>query len=1057
MGGTQGPTTSGNAVLDAVLLGVQQLQTLQAQQLTNPKKADAPETVKTGITAFPKLAPPDPAGGSLEFQDWMQLIAGLMSDFSDSSQLWWSGVVQVSKDAYDKWVVASPIERLTVEPDERPELTEGKWGRVNARACAMLLDALDPTVKSDIIARKANQAASQILFRLYTTYQPGGTGERNLVLSNLQNPHVVQDAVAGVSALRAWGRWYQRCIDFGMSLPDPMVLVGGLTSMTKPVISKEPEVSWRTEMVKSALQLHGRPSEEAVKSYHKHLLAEFETLAGAQVAKRGGSSNLALKAADASGDKGGKASGAKGGGKGGGNGATCKYFLSPRGCRFGSKCKYPHSMNELSKAERFKKCLNCGSEEHRAKDCKAGKAEPKTQEQKPSVQAASTSTPTVHATPVLSMETFMQQAVQALRQLEANPSRNDAAPSSQQPHPQPEGVSTASQPSSTPNPSVKRLTIRSVMPSSCFPVPSSSPADEPPVEPSPVASQPPLIGYALLDSGATHPMRQASSEEEWIEADEVQVSLAGDQTTVMRLTRAGTLLLPPGRDGLVQPIVPMGAIIEQLGYKLVWSAGSCKLYPPDGKSLRLRVKNGCPELVESQALTLISRLEEHKLQKVEELRRRTEEGKDRIRQAKIAMERTWWDHLVEHVSSSAPAAGHMAVSTAPFFHDVPDRALSGILPSDDVDSKALWKALEEGMPYLNRRRRKALHRASNWVVHLFAGPGSHKAFKQLESQDTVVVELDICRSRSQDLYHDPLWRLLVKVAKLGRVAAVIGGPPSRTWSVKAHRADGPHPLRSSTEPFGLSTLTSDERDLVDRHTGLCARMMWLHALSTAGRRVHHNSSDGTSMVAFMLEQPQSVEQHVVPDDCAVSSALSFWNTTLWQAYTDEAGLFEVSFRQGPLGHAGENPQLLAQTCPTLETCKGCRVRCCRVVVAPTAVFLQCGRPGLFKPSCTHSNVGRATQKTKEVRKLTSYPKLKILTLPVLTLPSKSTCKVKILTSWQNFGLPLRAKFAAKVKISRPKSKFRRGSFQETSSKLPLVSVEVSRKFPGNFLWCRWKF
>ena len=34
-------------------------------------------------------------------------------------------------------------------------------------------------------------------------------------------------------------------------------------------------------------------------------------------------------------------------------------------------------MNELSKAERFKKCLNCGSEENRAKDCKVGKAEPK--------------------------------------------------------------------------------------------------------------------------------------------------------------------------------------------------------------------------------------------------------------------------------------------------------------------------------------------------------------------------------------------------------------------------------------------------------------------------------------------------------------------------------------------------------------------------------------------------------------------------------------------------------------------------------------------------------
>ena len=93
-----------------------------------------------------------------------------------------------------------------------------------------------------------------------------------------------------------------------------------------------------------------------------------------------------------------------------------------------------------------------------------------------------------------------------------------------------------------------------------------------------------------------------------------------------------------------------------------------------------------------------------------------------------------------------------------------------------------------------------------------------------------------------------------------------------------HRTDESHPLRSSTEPFGLSTLTSDERDLVDRHTGLCARMMWLHALSTPGGVC--TTTHLPSMVAFMLEQPQSVEQHVVPDDCAVSSAPSFWNTTL---------------------------------------------------------------------------------------------------------------------------------------------------------------------------------
>ena len=56
--------------------------------------------------------------------------------------------------AYERWVVSSPIERLRIQPDDRPELVEGKWSRVNARACVMLLGALDEAVKADLIARK---------------------------------------------------------------------------------------------------------------------------------------------------------------------------------------------------------------------------------------------------------------------------------------------------------------------------------------------------------------------------------------------------------------------------------------------------------------------------------------------------------------------------------------------------------------------------------------------------------------------------------------------------------------------------------------------------------------------------------------------------------------------------------------------------------------------------------------------------------------------------------------------------------------------------------------
>ena len=218
----------------------------------------------------------------------------------------------------------------------------------------------------------------------------------------------------------------------GMNLPDPMVLVGALNSMTKPVISKDTEVTWRTEMVKSTLQLHARPTAEAVTAYHRHLLAEFEALATSQVPKKGGNQppNLALKAMD--GAAGGASGGQRGGAKGGGQGKIpCKYFLSQKGCKYGGSCKNVHSMNELSKGDRFKKCLNCGSEEHRAKDCdrpnKSGKSGPKEQTPKPTTQVAqvtpstsvaSTSQSVVQATPVLSPD-LLHQAAEMYRQLQA--------------------------------------------------------------------------------------------------------------------------------------------------------------------------------------------------------------------------------------------------------------------------------------------------------------------------------------------------------------------------------------------------------------------------------------------------------------------------------------------------------------------------------------------------------------------------------------------------------------------------------------------------------------
>ena len=257
-------------------------------------------------------------------------------------------------------------------------------------------------------------------------------------------------------------------------------------------------------------------------------------------------------------------------------------------------------MNDLSKAERFKKCLNCGSEEHRAADCKAtrrkdlAQQEPKSKPQVAQVsQPASSALPIVQATPLMSMDSFPQQATQALRQIEASQAGRCSASSH----------CTGRNPNHTQTGRwwpASAITITTtaihqtfghhfyraskVLSGLSFGVPKFGGPKPPSRAETGGLGGPDLevpLAYALLDAGATRPMRQARDEREWDAACEVQVALAGDNTTSMRLTASGTLLLPPGRDGLVQPIVPMGAIIEQLGYKFVWSAGSCKLYPPD--------------------------------------------------------------------------------------------------------------------------------------------------------------------------------------------------------------------------------------------------------------------------------------------------------------------------------------------------------------------------------------------------------------------------------------------------------------------------------------------
>ena len=416
-----------------------------------------------------------------------------------------------------------------------------------------------------------------MLYRLYTHYQPGGSAERSEVLRRLQSPVDTKgsDSLEGVvKILRAWPRWLERCKAVQMTPPDPSVLSRGLQALTTRFVETSPDANFRTSMLRASLRLDARPTLEQVVGYHRHLQAELELLLGA----KGGAAEAVvqpkLRAVDGALPP--KAKDA--GGKPGGGAELCRYFAKATGCKRGDKCNFSHNMSSLDREVRARKCLRCGSEAHRQKDCVVGKGASKAtggggkdgSPTKPAVTGSSPSTQSTMATlgttstsPSATLDTVpgtpwtLESLVQAAQQMVQGQSQ--------------EGQGSETSPEKT-RPTMRVLKLRDIR--VCSMEASTT---------------------ALLDSGATHSLRSARSEEEWFSAEEVGVQLAGSHTLVMRITGSGTLLMPykSTADGQgevrAQTIVPMGQLIKTLGYTMVWSPEECYLSDEAGNKLPLQV------------------------------------------------------------------------------------------------------------------------------------------------------------------------------------------------------------------------------------------------------------------------------------------------------------------------------------------------------------------------------------------------------------------------------------------------------------------------------------
>ena len=449
---------------------------------------------------------------------------------------------------------------------------------------------------------------------------------------------------------------------------------------------------------------------------------------------------------------------------------------------------------------------------------------------------------------------------------------------------------------------------------------------------------------ALVDSGATHSLRTARSKDEWDGATEVMVQLAGSYSLVMRITESGTLLMPykgdledGARGGVqAQTIVPMGQLIQTLGYTMVWSKDSCYLESQEGERVPLQVTGGCPQLQEMEALSLIARLEERKK---EELDNAVLTTKDKLGMCALAMERTWEYYLMDYILTGSFESGLRAVRDAPFFADLPGECLWELIPT-----KGLWSGWEimKDVGYFTRAQRRKIIHSKRWVVHLFAGKEGHWEIMKLDQGDTTVIELDIARCKGHDLLRDETWRMLLWGAKEGKIDVILGGPPARS----SQRGSG------------------GERQVKD--VALLARMMWLHAMSQVGREVNGTPRSKNRDVGFVLEYPETMSEAAEEEIIAareqevrdprgrgeaaswnyanwywervqrprfelyagrptMDGGVPFWSTRLWKAYQRETGLQTVSFDQGAMGGGSRNKTTLATNVNNLMALQNLRL------------------------------------------------------------------------------------------------------------------------------------
>ena len=327
--------------------------------------------IKLTSLSYPK----SPAERAKTFNQWLTSLELEVQPVCASAVEYIETTIQIINESVTDYNRKDEVARSMIKPSE-----------VVLPHHVRIERALRPALLRSIPERIANQlrqerriSVIEILWELATTYLPGSNEERQNIHERLCRPGTATTHSELLQRLVDWQEADARASQLSLNLPDPSIVLGGISAMTASVIDASNELGFKVNTYKMISLLDTSPTLPKIRDYIRFLRGKVRDLQNQEITKpkKDKDAQQQVKAAALqaqkgdTGGKGGKGDykgksgkdGGKKGGKGDYNGkskdagkgpAPCAHFGTDQGCRFGKLCHNAHGRLDASQG----KCFN---------------------------------------------------------------------------------------------------------------------------------------------------------------------------------------------------------------------------------------------------------------------------------------------------------------------------------------------------------------------------------------------------------------------------------------------------------------------------------------------------------------------------------------------------------------------------------------------------------------------------------------------------------------------------------------------------------------------------